>query len=74
MLMHSLLEYSDNYSMASASLWNHYRDEVNDHNTAGSYRINNKKTKQVYPFSMKQKQQEAQKLTILGGKQKLLFH
>ena len=25
-----LLEYSDNYSIISGSLWNHYRDEVND--------------------------------------------
>ena len=25
-----LLEYSDNYSMAWASLWNYYRDIVND--------------------------------------------
>ena len=25
-----LLEYSDNYSIISGNLWNHYRDEVND--------------------------------------------
>ena len=25
-----LLEYSDNYSIISGSLWNHYRDEVDD--------------------------------------------
>ena len=25
-----LLEYSDNYSKTSGSLWNYYRDEVND--------------------------------------------
>ena len=30
MPMYSLLEYSDNYSMTSGSLWNYYRDEVND--------------------------------------------
>ena len=54
-LMHNLFEYSDNYSMASASLWNHYRDEGNDHNTAGSYRINNRKRKQVYALSIRQK-------------------
>ena len=30
MPMYNLLEYSDNYSMASGSLWNYYRDEVND--------------------------------------------
>ena len=28
--MHNLLEYSENYSMTSGSLWNYYRDEVND--------------------------------------------
>ena len=26
----NLLEYCDNYSMTSRSLWNYYRDEVND--------------------------------------------
>ena len=30
MSMYNLLEYSDNYSMTSGSLQNHYRDEVND--------------------------------------------
>ena len=30
MLMYNLLEYSDNYSMASGRLWNYYRDVVND--------------------------------------------
>ena len=30
MPMYNLLEYSDNYSMASRSLWNYYRDEIND--------------------------------------------
>ena len=28
--MYILLEYSDNYSKTSGSLWNNYRDEVND--------------------------------------------
>ena len=28
--MYNLLEYSDNYSMISGSLWNYYRDEVNN--------------------------------------------
>ena len=28
--MYISLEYSDNYSKASGSLWNNYRDEVND--------------------------------------------
>ena len=30
MSMYNLLEYSNNYSMASGSLWNYYGDEVND--------------------------------------------
>ena len=30
MAMHNLLEYSDNYSKTSGSLWNHYKDQIND--------------------------------------------
>ena len=30
MSMYNLLEYSENYSMSSGRLWNHYRDEMND--------------------------------------------
>ena len=30
MPMNNLLEYSDNFSMTSGSLWNYYRDEEND--------------------------------------------
>ena len=30
MPIYNLLEYSDNNSMASGSLWNSYRDKVND--------------------------------------------
>ena len=47
MAMYSLLEYSDNYSMTSGSLWNYYRDEINDdanENNAACIMINNKKT------------------------------
>ena len=42
MTVDNLLEYSDNYSMASGSLWSIYRDEVNDdasENNAASSRI-----------------------------------
>ena len=43
-----LLEYSDNYSMTSGSLWNYYRDKINDsayeNNDANHYRVNNKTT------------------------------
>ena len=30
MLMYNLLEYSQNYSMKSGSLWNYHRDEIDD--------------------------------------------
>ena len=47
--MYYLLEYSGNYFMTSESLWNQYRDEVNDsvneNNDANNFRINNKTTK-----------------------------
>ena len=51
MSMYSLLEYSDNYSMTSGSLWNYYRDEVVDvdDNTSASksfeYKKNNNNNK-----------------------------
>ena len=47
MAMCNLLEYSDNCSMTSGSLWNCYRDEINDdanENNAVNNRINNNKT------------------------------
>ena len=46
MSMYNLLEYSDNYSMASGSLWNYYRDEVNDYanENVNNFRISNKTT------------------------------
>ena len=46
MPMYDLLEYSDNYSITSESLWNYYRDEVNDianENNAAGIKINNNK-------------------------------
>ena len=45
--MFNLLEYSDNCSMTSGSLWNYYRDEINDdsnENNAVNNSINNNKT------------------------------
>ena len=47
MPMYNLLEYSGNYSMTSGSLWNYYRDEVNDNTTKNNldnYKINHNKT------------------------------
>ena len=40
MQMYDLLEYSNNYSMASGSLWNYYSDEVKDN-------VNEEKTKKI---------------------------
>ena len=44
--MHNLLEYSHNYSMISESLWNYYRDEINDdvNENDNNNRMNNSKT------------------------------
>ena len=47
MPMVNLLEYRENYSMTSGSLWNYYRAEINDDEKEidnASYRINNSKT------------------------------
>ena len=58
MLMYNLLEYSDNYSMTSASLWNYYRDEVNDdenENDNANNRINNNKAIKSKSFEYKTK-------------------
>ena len=44
MPIYNLLEDSDNYSMASRSFWNYYRDKINDdanENNAANKRINN---------------------------------
>ena len=58
-LIYNLLEYSGNYSMASASLWNHYRDERNDdaneNNPDCNYRTNNNKTKNKKKLNTRQK-------------------
>ena len=42
-----MLEHSDNYSMASGSLWNYYRNEVNadaNENDNANNKTNNNKT------------------------------
>ena len=45
MQMYDLLEYSNNYSVASGSLWNYYSDEVKDNvnEDKENYWINNEK-------------------------------
>ena len=47
LLIYNLLEYSDNYSKISESLWNYYRDEMNydeNENDANENVVNNNKT------------------------------
>ena len=47
MPMYNLLKYSDNCSMTSESLWNYYRDKINDdanENNSARNKINNNKT------------------------------
>ena len=48
MPMYNMLEYSQNYSMTSESLWNYYRDEIDDvDNNASDSKSFNYKTKIV---------------------------
>ena len=65
--MYNLLEYSDNYSMTSGSLWNYYREEINDgenendnsnnnkNNNSNNNRLNNNKTITSKSFKYKTK-------------------
>ena len=58
MSMYNLLEYSDNYSMASGSLWNYYREEVNDsadETDDDDNMINNNKTTTSKSFKYRKK-------------------
>ena len=58
MPMNNLLEYSDNYSMTSGSLWNYYRDKVKDPANeiyAANNNIINKKTIKSKSFDYKSK-------------------
>ena len=55
MPMYNLFKCSDYYSVTSGTLWNYYRDEMNDdankNNDAGNYKINNNKTTTDKPFN-----------------------
>ena len=58
MLIYNLLEYSDNYSMASGILWNSYWDEVNDtanEKDVANNKINDNKTATSISFKYKTK-------------------
>ena len=52
MLIYNLLEYIGNYSMARVSLWNYYRDELNDpaNENANHFSTNNNKTTKSKSF------------------------
>ena len=57
MPMYNLLEYSNNCSMTSGSLWNFYRDKITDdanEDNATNNRINNNKTMKVNLLNMRQ--------------------
>ena len=51
--MYNLFEYCESCSMTSGTLWNCYREEIND--DANNYRINNKKTTTSKSFEYKTK-------------------
>ena len=55
--IYNLLEYRDNYSMTLGSLWNYYKDEVNDgnENNNDDYRVNSEKTTTSKSFEYKTK-------------------
>ena len=58
MPMLNLLEYSENYSVTSGSMWNYYRDEVNHDATESdntNNRINSDKTITSKSFEYKTK-------------------
>ena len=59
MPVYNLLEYKENYSITSRSLWNCYRNEVNnsanENNDANNYRINSNKTITSKSFKYKKK-------------------
>ena len=57
-VMYNLLEYSDNYSITSGSLWNFHRDEINDssiENNDDGNKINKNKTITSKSFEYKTK-------------------
>ena len=57
MSLYNLLQYSDNYSLTSGSLWNYYRDEINDdeNENDNNNRINYNKTTRSKSFEYKTK-------------------
>ena len=68
MAMYNFLEYSDSYSMTSISLWNYYRDKINDdenENNDANNKANNNKTITSKSFEHKAKLRERPKMIII---------
>ena len=57
MPIYNLLEYSENYSLTSGSLWSYYSDEVNDSADVNenNFRIKDNKTTTSKSFEYKTK-------------------
>ena len=58
MPIYNLLEYSNNYSMTSGSLWDYYKDEINDDQNEvddNGNKINNRKRTKSKTFKYKTK-------------------
>ena len=57
MLIYNLLEYSGSYSMISGSLWNFYRNKINDFAIENNYgnKTNNNKTVTFKSLNIRQK-------------------
>ena len=56
MAMYNLLEYRNNYSITSGSLWNYYRDGVNDaanENDAANKKINKTTSNKSFEYKTK---------------------
>ena len=66
MLMYNLLKYRDNNSMTSGSLWNYYKDEIDDNaNKNGNNSVNNNKTVKRKYIGIRQSLYEAHQTIII---------
>ena len=65
MRTYNLLEYSENYSMASGSLSQYYKDKINVANEIVNNRINNNKTITSKTFAYKTKLMGAHQMMMI---------
>ena len=68
--IYNFLEYSNNYFMTSETLWNYYRDEVNDDvdendDDDDDYRVNNNKTRTSKYFEYKMKSVRSHQMILI---------